>query len=53
MSSPEFVPLQMQNGVAAATHIEIEVRRGVTATTVRWPLSGASDCATWLQGWLR
>ena len=31
ISPPEFVPLQMQNGVAAATHIEIEVRRGATA----------------------
>ncbi|MCP3720609.1 transposase [Paraburkholderia sp. CNPSo 3281] len=53
VSPPEFVPLQMQNGVAAATHIEIEVRRGATAITVRWPLSAASDCATWLLGWLR
>lgn len=52
VSPQEFVPLQMQNGVAA-THIEIEVRRGATAITVRWPLSAASDCATWLQGWLR
>jgi transposase-like protein len=51
--SPEFVPLQIQNGVARATHIEIEVRRGATAITVRWPLSAASDCATCLQGWLR
>lgn len=55
VSSAEFVPLQMQNGVgvAGATHIEIEVRKGATAITVRWPLSAASDCATWLQGWLR
>jgi transposase-like protein len=53
VSSPEFVPLQMHNGVAGAMHIEIEVRRGATAITVRWPLSAASDCATWLQGWLR
>ncbi|MFM0069458.1 transposase [Paraburkholderia aspalathi] len=53
ISPPEFVPLQMHNGVAGATHIEIEVRRGATAVTVRWPLSAASDCATWLQGWLR
>jgi hypothetical protein len=28
VSSPEFVPLQMQNGVAGAMHIEIEVRDG-------------------------
>ncbi|SAK49779.1 transposase IS3/IS911 family protein [Caballeronia hypogeia] len=53
VSTSEFVPLQMQNGFAGATHIEIEVRRGATSITVRWPLSAASDCATWLQGWLR
>ncbi|MFP3758176.1 transposase, partial [Cupriavidus sp. SIMBA_020] len=29
VSPQEFVPLQMQNGVAA-THIEIEVRKGAT-----------------------
>ncbi|WP_232246833.1 MULTISPECIES: transposase [Burkholderia] len=52
VSSPEFVLLQMQNGVdvAGATHIEIEVRRGARAITVRWPLSAASDCVTWLLG---
>src|ERR1700730_2857017 len=31
VSSPEFVPLQMQNGVAGVMHIEIEVRSGATA----------------------
>jgi len=30
----------MQNGFAGATHIEIEVRRGATSITVRWPLQG-------------
>ncbi|WP_085513239.1 transposase [Burkholderia pseudomallei] len=51
--SPEFVPLQLQGPAADAGHIELEVRRGATTVTVRWPLSAASDCATWLQGWLR
>ena len=53
--STEFVPLQLETtGVASgATEIQIEVRRGAATVTVRWPLSAASDCAVWLQGWLR
>jgi transposase len=57
MSAPsaEFVPLQLTTtGVTAGiTEIQIEVRRGAATVTVRWPLSAASDCAAWLQGWLR
>jgi transposase len=57
MSAPsaEFVPLQLEaTGVpAGAGEIQIEVRRGAATVTVRWPLSAASDCAAWLQGWLR
>lgn len=57
MSAPsaEFVPLQLEaSGVPAGTgEIRIEVRRGAATVTVRWPLSAASDCAAWLQGWLR
>ncbi|KUY50338.1 transposase [Burkholderia sp. RF2-non_BP3] len=57
MSAPsaEFVPLQLETCGAAsgATEIQIEVRRGAATVTVRWPLSSASDCALWLQGWLR
>ncbi|MGE8453727.1 MAG: IS66-like element accessory protein TnpA [Pseudomonadales bacterium] len=53
----EFVPLQLQletPGVAPGpTEIQIEVRRGAATVTVRWPVSAASDCALWLQGWLR
>jgi transposase len=53
--SAEFVPLQLEASGAAssATEIQIEVRRGAATVTVRWPLSAASDCAVWLQGWLR
>lgn len=53
--SAEFVPLQLEASGAAsgATEILIEVRRGSATVTVRWPLSAASDCAVWLQGWLR
>ncbi|AIP19263.1 transposase [Burkholderia pseudomallei] len=51
----EFVPLQLEtpNVTPGSTEIQIEVRRGATTVTVRWPLSAASDCALWLQGWLR
>lgn len=53
--APEFVPLQL--GAARETEtpqdIIIEIRRGAATVTVRWPGVAASDCATWLQGWLR
>jgi transposase len=58
MSAPaaEFVPLQLEPpgaAAAVAADIQIEVRRGAATVTVRWPLTAASDCALWLQGWLR
>jgi len=57
MSAPpaEFVPLQLQapSAVPVLTEIEIEVRRGASTVTVRWPVCAAADCAVWLQGWLR
>jgi transposase-like protein len=57
MSAPpaEFIPLKLEApGVApTSTEIQIEVRRGAAAVTVRWPLCAAADCAAWLQGWLR
>ncbi|WP_069353992.1 transposase [Burkholderia cenocepacia] len=51
----EFVPLQLDapGTTATATEIQIEVRRGTATVTVRWPLCAATDCAAWLQGWLR
>ena len=56
VSPAEFVPLQLATvptAAAAPGSIEVEVRRGATTITIRWPLSAASDCGTWLQGWLR
>ncbi|MDG0025975.1 transposase [Trinickia sp. Y13] len=56
VSSAEFVPLQLAASPSTAPvsgAIEVEVRRGATTITVRWPLSAASDCGAWLQGWLR
>lgn len=51
----EFVPLQLNlpDTVASAPGIVIEIRRGEAMVTVRWPVSAAAECATWLQGWLR
>ena len=56
VSPAEFVPLQLATvptAAAAPGSIEVEVRRGATTITIRWPLSAASDCGAWLQGWLR
>lgn len=55
LPAAEFVPLQLEapGTTAAATEIQIEVRRGTATVTVRWPLCAAADCAAWLQGWLR
>lgn len=49
-----FVPLQL--GAADTTapqDIVVEVRRGSVLITLRWPLSAAAECASWLHGWLR
>jgi transposase len=57
LSAPpaEFVPLQLpvSSAVPVSAEIQIEVRRGAAAVTVRWPVCAAADCAAWLQGWLR
>lgn len=53
--SAEFVPLQLgsPNPAAERQDIVVELRRGATTVTVRWPRSAAGACATWLQGWPR
>jgi transposase len=38
---------------AVAQEIIIELKRGDTIVTIRWPHSAATDCASWLQAWLR
>ena len=55
LPSAEFVPLQLNSLQSAADvqDIVIEVRRGATTITLRWPRSAAADCASWLHGWLR
>lgn len=51
----EFVPVQMAPAREPATmaDIVIEVRRGASTVTIRWPRAAAADCACWLNGWLR
>ena len=55
IQSAEFVPLQLNlpDTAASTPDIVIEIRRGSAMVTVRWPVSAAAECATWLQGWLR
>jgi transposase len=45
LPAPE-VPVQM-------AEIRIELQRGATAVTVRWPASAASECAAWMREQLR
>jgi transposase len=50
-----FVPVAVIEPPAAAKtgDIRIELRRGPTALTIRWPVSAATDCAAWLRELLR
>ena len=50
----EFVPLPIaSSSPTPAQDIVVELRRGTTTVTLRWPVSAAKDCGQWLQGWLR
>lgn len=51
----EFIPLQLssEHEPVAMPDIVIEVRRGASTITIRWPHAVAADCAGWLNGWLR
>ena len=51
----EFVPVPLVATVQpeADNEIRIEVRRGVTAMTIRWPVSAGAECAAWLRELLR
>ena len=51
----EFIALPLLPSSAPATppDIRIELRRGPTTMTVKWPMAGASECAVWLREWLR
>jgi transposase len=37
----------------AAPDIRIEIKRGATTLSLRWPSAAANDCGEWLREWLR
>jgi len=51
----EFVPVALTTSSPSLSgnDIRVEIRRGVTAMTVSWPLSAAAECAAWLRDWLK
>ncbi|MGH8252835.1 MAG: IS66-like element accessory protein TnpA [Steroidobacteraceae bacterium] len=49
---PAFVPVQLPCA-QPAPDIHIELRRGATAITVRWPIAEAAQCAVWMRELLR
>ena len=55
VSRSEFVPIALTTtGASVSGHdIRVEIRRGVTAITVSWPLSAAAECAAWMRDWLK
>jgi len=50
----EFVPVPLvaPPRPESDSEIRIELRRGATAMTIRWPVSAAGECAAWLRAWL-
>jgi transposase len=52
---PGFVAVQLATTPALPTQfdIHIEVTRGPTTITMRWPAGLAGDCASWLREMLR
>lgn len=55
-SAPAFVPVSFVAEVPPSDPpqpIELELQRGPVHVRVRWPMSGAAACATWLREMLR
>ena len=52
---PAFVPLALPAPASSEpmADIHIEVKRGTTAITIRWPAASAQSCAAWLRELLR
>jgi transposase len=51
---PAFIAVAMTPSPApVAGDIRIELRRGATTVSVRWPLGAAGECAAWLREILR
>ena len=52
-SAPAFVQLPMAPAMPTSGDIRIEIRRGISAIKVEWPVQASGDCAAWLRDWLR
>jgi len=48
-----FVPLLLPGEEAAAPEIRIELSRGATVISVRWPAEAGAQCAAWMRELLR
>lgn len=51
----EFIPVPLATTAPAVadSDIRIELRRGATAVTIRWPVVAGAECAAWLRELLR
>jgi len=51
----EFVPVALTTSAppGADSDICIELRRGATVVTIRWPVAAGAECAAWLRELLR
>lgn len=53
-TAASFVPVTVGAVISEPQQfIEFEVQRGATSVRVRWPMSGAGACASWLREILR
>lgn len=48
-----FIPVRQQPTEPAPLDIHIELRRGATALSVRWPCEASAQCAAWMRELLR
>jgi len=49
-----FVEVPMpRSGIPVAEPIHLELRRGASSVSLRWPASAAAECGAWLREWLR
>ena len=51
--APAFVQLPIAPAMPTLGDIRIEIRRGISAIKVEWPVQASGDCAAWLRDWLR
>lgn len=54
MPVPSFIALPVApSQSASAQELVVELRRGALMVKVAWPVTAASECATWLRELLR